>query len=258
MKIAQIVPGVGDTSTCVNCLRDAVLLQDFRKAGHEVLIIPLYLPFRPKGERPAEDSPVFFGGINVYLQQKSVLFRKTPRWIDRVFDSRKLLEWVSGKFQMVNAKLLGSSTVSMLKGMDGFQAKEFDRLINWLNRKENRPDVVCLSNALLAGLAGLVKKRIGVPVVCLLQDEDTFLDELESPYSRQAWDILTESISAIDAFIAVGEDYANTMQARLKIGQDKMHVVSADGAVCNVEKSAETIASVFTNISQNFSEGDHA
>jgi len=41
MRIAQIVPGVGDTSTCVNCLRDAALIREFRKLGHEVLVVPL-------------------------------------------------------------------------------------------------------------------------------------------------------------------------------------------------------------------------
>ena len=78
MRIAQILPGVGDTSTCVNCLRDAALLREFRKLDHEVLIVPLYLPFRPEGQKPAGQAPIFLGGINVYLQQKSVFFRKPP------------------------------------------------------------------------------------------------------------------------------------------------------------------------------------
>ncbi len=62
MRIAQILPGVGDTSTCLNCLRDAALLREFRKLGHEVLVVPLYLPFRPEGQKPAGQAPIFLAG----------------------------------------------------------------------------------------------------------------------------------------------------------------------------------------------------
>jgi len=257
MRIAQIVPGVGDTSTCVNCLRDAALLREFRKLGHEVLVVPLYLPFRPDGQNPAGKSPIFFGGINVYLQQKSVFFRKSPRWLDRIFDHEKLLVWASGKFQMVNAQVLGQTTVSMLKGRNGYQVKEFDRLISWLDKKENRPDVVYLSNVLLAGLAKPIKQTIGLPVVCLLHDEDKFLDELAPPYNQLGWSILAECVPAIDAFVAVDKTYADVMKKRLKIAQDKMHVVCG-GHTYNTDKLAEKIASVFTMILRNFTEDDYA
>ncbi len=243
MKIVQIVPGVGQTSTCANCLRDAVLLEDFRKLGHEVLVVPLYLPFRPHGERPAAEVPIFFGGINVYLQQKLAFFRKTPRWLDSIFDNKKLLEWAGRKFQMVDAKLLGSTTVSMLKGRDGYQVKELDRLVSWLGNKKNSPDVICLSNALLAGLAKALKKTLDAAVVCLLHGEDKFLDDLTEPYSQQGWQILGECVGEIDAFIATSQDYANTMKERLKIAGDKMHVVCGDN---------KEIASVFTMILEKF------
>ncbi len=264
MRIALIVAGVGDTSTCVNCLRDAALIREFRKLGHEVLVVPLYLPFRPQGQKPAGQVPIFFGGINVYLQQKSIFFRKTPRWFDRIFDNRKLLEWASGKFQMVDAQFLGQTTVSMLKGRDGYQVKELGRLSRWLNKKENMPDVICLSNALLAGLAEALKLTVAMPVVCLLQGEDKFLDELAPPYNQQGWSILSDCVCEIDGFIAVGEHYADVMKRRLEIGRDKMHVVYADnsdakeGVRYNIDKLSEKIAFVFTKILKNFTEGDHA
>lgn len=264
MKIAQIVPGVGNTSTCVNCLRDAALLREFRKRGHEVLVVPLYLPFRPEGQKPTGQAPIFLGGINVYLQQKSAFFRKTPRWFDWIFDNQKLLEWSSRKFQMTNAPFLGQTTVSILKGRNGYQVKEFDRLINWLDKKENKPDVVCLSNILLAGLAQSLKQTINVPIVCLLQDEDKFLDELVPPYNQQGWSALTECVHEIDAFIATDENYSNVMKKRLKIGSDKMHVVFADnpeikeGASCNIDESIYEMASKFTEILKNFMKDDYA
>ena len=263
MKIAQIVPGVGNTSTCVNCLRDAAVLQEFRKLGHEMQVVPLYLPFRPFGQRPAGQSPIFFGGINVYLQQKSAFFRKTPRWLDWIFDSQGLLEWSSRKFKMTNAKVLGETTVSMLKGRDGYQVKELDRLISWLSEKENRPDVVYLSNVLLAGLAKSLRQTVGVPVVCMLQDEEQFLDDLVAPYNQQSWSVLTECVNEFAAFIAVDENYADVMKERLKIAAEKMHVVyikkmaAVEGDGCNIE-AAEKIASMFTSISKNSVRDNHA
>ena len=258
MKIAQIVPGVGDTSACVNCLRDAALVGKFRKLGNEVQVVQLYLPFRPEGAKPKGQTPIFFGGINVYLQQKCVFFRKTPRWLDRIFDNQKLLEWASRRFQMVDAHVLGQTTVSMLKGRAGYQVKELDRLINWLNKKENRPDVVYLSNVLLGGLAKPVKQTINVPIVCLLQDEDKFLNELVPPYNQQGWSLLGQCAQEIDAFVAIGEEYADVMTNKLSIGEDKMHFVCGvekvdqkDG-MCNIDKLADEIAAKFTMILENF------
>jgi hypothetical protein len=230
------------------------LIRELRGLGHEVLVVPLYLPFRPEGQKQAGETPIFFGGINVYLQQKSVFFRKTPRWFDRIFDNEKLLKWANQKFQMVDAQVLGQTTVSMLKGRDGYQVKELGRLSSWLNKKNNRPDVVCLSNALLAGLAKSLKLTVGVPIVCLLQGEDKFLDELAGPYGQQAWDILGGCVGEIDAFITVEECYADVMKKRLGIVQNKMHFVYADnsegeeGAKRNIDNIAHEIASIFTRI----------
>ena len=225
MRIVQFVPGAGDKFYCENCLRDAALVRAFRKLGHDVLMVPLYLPLPFDGGDQPGNAPIFFGGINVYLQQQSAFFRKTPRWIDRIFDLRKLLEWVSRRSQMVNAQVLGQTTTSMLQGENGRQVKELERLVSWLNAKENKPDIVCLSNILLAGMAGRIKRAINVPVVCMLQDEDKFLDKLAPPYNQQAWEILSGRTSDIDAFIPVSNYYAAVMKKRLGLEEDKLHVV---------------------------------
>jgi glycosyltransferase involved in cell wall biosynthesis len=113
----------------------------------------------------------------------------------------------------------------MMRGEHGRQAKELNRLIEWLESQDNRPDIICLSNILLAGLSESLKKRLGVPIVCLLQDEDAFLDMMPSPYAEQLWDMLTDRANNIDAFIAVSKYYADVMQQRLKLSSDKAHVV---------------------------------
>jgi len=227
MKIMQLTPGSGDNFYCENCLRDLGLVRAIGGLGHEMVMVPLYLPVSVGGERAETSAPVFFGGINVYLQQKLDLFQRTPRWIDRVLDSDKLLNLVGRKASMTDARTLGEMTVSMLRGEDGRQAKELERLAVWLCEGENRPDVVVLSNALLAGAAGVIRKRVGAKVVCLLQDEDGFLDGLGEPYASEAWRLVAGRVRDIDAFISVSGYFAEVMKRRLSIEEGKMHVAHA-------------------------------
>ncbi|MHC5060885.1 MAG: glycosyltransferase family 4 protein [Planctomycetota bacterium] len=227
VKIAQLAPGSGDNFYCENCLRDAALVRAMRKLGYDVLMIPMYLPLQADKSERVSNAPIFFGGVNVYLQQKLSFFQRTPRWFDSLFDWPKLLEWVGRRAQMTSARDLGETTISMLNGENGRQVKELDRLIEWLQMPDNKPDVVCLSNALLAGLASSIKSRLGVPIVCLLQDEDGFLDSLAGPYMKQAWEILARRLKDVDAFVAVSKYYANTMQERLGLDAERLHVVPA-------------------------------
>ena len=162
MRIIQLVPGTGGTFYCQNCVRDTAFVRALRARGHDVVMVPLYLPLLIDADGLSEGVPVFFGGINVYLQQKSKLFRKTPRWLDRIFDSPKLLRWLARKSKMTSSRELAETTMSMMRGEHGRQAKELNRLIEWLESQDNRPDIICLSNILLAGLSESFKKRLGV------------------------------------------------------------------------------------------------
>jgi len=233
MKIAQLTPGSGDNFYCENCVRDLGLVKAMAALGHEVVMVPLYLPISVGGETPDRATPVFFGGINVYLQQKLDFFQRTPRWLDRVLDSPKLLGWVGRKAGMTDARTLGETTISMLRGSDGRQIKELNRLAAWLAEPENRPDVIILSNALLAGAAEVLKQRVGSKIVCLLQDEDGFLDGLGEPHSSEAWRLVAGQAGNIDAFISVSRYFADAMRRRLSIDAGKMHVahtgISLDG-----------------------------
>jgi len=225
MRIVQITPSAGDSFYCENCLRDVALIKAMQNLGHEVLMVPMYLPVQVDKNEAVDNTPIFFGGVNVYLQQKSAFFRRTPRWFDRMLDSPKLLRWIGRRAGATSAKNLGQMTISMLQAEQGRQIKELNRLIEWLDAQDNKPDVVCLSNILLVGLARGIKERLGVPVVCLLQDEDGFLDGLLSPYSEQAWQILTERARDVDAFIAVSKYYADVMRQRVELTPERVYVV---------------------------------
>ncbi len=225
MRIVQITPGSGGSFYCENCLRDSALIGAMRKLGCDVVMVPMYLPVQGDEGEVHSDAPIFFGGVNVYLQQKWGVFRKTPRWLDRLFDRRGLLRWIGRRAKMISAKELGETTISMLRGEEGRQVKELERLVEWLSAKENRPDIICLSNALLTGLARGIKERLGVPVVSLLQDEDGFLDGLASPYSEKAWEIIAERSKDVDAYVAVSRYYADVMRQRMGLDANRISVV---------------------------------
>ena len=235
MKIAHLTPSSGDTFYCENCQRDIALVNAMQKMEHEILLMPMYLPINADKKDLPTSSPIFFGGVNVYLQQKLSIFRKTPRWLDNLFDNPKLLQWAGRQAGMTSAKDLAETTISMLQGNHGKQVKELNRLVDWLALEENRPDIVTLSNVLLIGLVKPIKEKLGVPVLCLLQDEDGFVDGLGSPYAKQSWDIITELAKDIDLFISVSKYYSDIMQDRLSLEQDSLEVVrmgiSLDGYI---------------------------
>ena len=76
MRIALLVPGTG-SFYCGSCLRDNALARELLRQGHDVTLVPIYTPTRTDEPNVSEER-VLYGGINVYLQQKVPLFRRTP------------------------------------------------------------------------------------------------------------------------------------------------------------------------------------
>lgn len=225
MTIAYIVPGSGNAFYCENCLRDCAAVKALRKLGHDVVLVPLYLPLFANEDELHERTPVFFGGVNVYLQQTFAFFRKTPRWFDRLLDSRPVLGLAAARAGSTRADGLGAMTLSMLAGTDGNQAKEVERLVDWL--VELKPHVVHFSNALLLGVAPYLKRRLpGVKCVCSLQDEDTWLDALDSPYDKRCDDQVAQLVRQCDALVAVGEAYGQAMRIRWGVSEATCHVIA--------------------------------
>src|SRR6185436_15939835 len=95
MKITLITPGTG-SYYCGVCMRDNALAKELIHQGHEALMLPLYLPLQLDEAPVPGNAPTFFGGINVYLQERFSIFRHTPGWFDRLFDLPSLLKRVAG------------------------------------------------------------------------------------------------------------------------------------------------------------------
>ena len=200
------------------------LQQVLKKQGHNVSLIPTYTPTRTDEENVSMDR-VFYGGINVYLQQKLSLFRHTPWSFDRMLDSPKLLNSLASLSTSTDARDLGELTVSMLKAEQGYQKKELSKLVRWL-QEENQPDIVYLTNSMLIGMAREIKYALDVPVVCALQGEDIFLRDLIEPYKSKALTLLAERAADADGFVAPCNYYAQFMaEEYLHVSVDKIHIV---------------------------------
>lgn len=221
MKIAYLAAGAAGMY-CGSCLHDNTLAAALQSAGHEVALLPLYTPLRTDEPDVSLDR-IFYGAINVYLQQKSALFRHTPRFLDCLLDRPSLLGQVGKLASSTDAHDLGALTLSVLRGEDGKQAKELDRLLAWLEGFE--PDIVQLTNALLAGLAEPIRRRLGVPVVCGLTGEDLFLSELPDRWRGEVEAELRAHAAAIDGFIATSDYYAGTMRELLAVDGERIHTV---------------------------------
>ena len=221
MRFMLLVPGTGHFY-CGSCLRDDVLGRALRSRGHQVDVVPLYLPL--KVEEPAADLPVHMGGINMYLQQKSRLAQRLPRWLANLLDSPRLLRWASKRAHLTQARGLGEMTLSMLKGEHGNQVLEVEKLVEWAMGAE-RPDVIVLSNLMLAGVASRLRQALDRPIVATLQGEAPFLDALPEPFCAQAWDAIKERAADIDAFVPVSHSYSELMISRLGIDELRVRVV---------------------------------
>lgn len=209
---------------CGNCLRDNALVGALRRLGHAVTMLPLYLPLKTDERDQSEGAPVFFGGINVYLEQKAPLFRRLPRWLHDLLDSPRLLRLVGKAAARTRPEDVGELTVSMLRGEMGNQAREIDVLLDWLVKHE-RPEVISLSNALLVGLARRLRQQLGARVVVTVQGEEAFLDALPPADRDAAWAILAERLAETDLLIAPSQYYATRMSERLRLPRDRFQVV---------------------------------
>jgi len=222
MRVLYITAGAAQMY-CGSCLRDNALASELLARGHDVVLVPLYTPTLTD-EPNVSSGRVFFGGISVYLEQHSALFRRTPRLLDRLWDSKLALKLASRSSIQTSPRMLGELTVSMLKGEEGNQRKELEKLIDWL-KTEPPFDIVSLPYTLLIGLAGPLREALGRPVCCTLQGEDLFLEGLPEPYRSESLRLIGEGAPFVERFLAVSRYYEEFMPGYLSIPPEKMRLV---------------------------------
>lgn len=222
MRVLAITAGAANM-ICGSCLRDNALAAELRRQGHDVTLVPIYTPTRTDEPNVSEER-VLYGGVNVYLQQVFPLFRRTPEFVDRVFDSKWVMKLLSRLSVSTDPADLGDLTVSTLKGENGFQRKEVVKLTAWLSAQP-RPDVVVLPNSLMIGLARPLARALQVPIACTLQGEDLFLDGLSEAHRTEAIALIRDQVQFVDGFMAVSDYYAEFMAKLLSIPAEKMAMV---------------------------------
>jgi glycosyltransferase involved in cell wall biosynthesis len=208
---------------CGSCLRDNALAAELLRKGHEVTLLPFYTPTLTDEPNVSRQERVFYGGISVYLQQHLPLFRHTPKAFDRLWDAPRVIKAFTSGSIAVDPRQLGALTVSTLRGEDGHQRKEIDKLLEWL-AGEPAPDIVNIPYTLLISLATPLRRALRCPIVVTLQGEDLFLEGLPAPYRTQALDLIRSQVGTVDRFIAVSDYYARFMRTFLSIPAEKMRI----------------------------------
>ncbi len=221
MRIAYLTSGAGNMY-CGSCLHDNRLAAALRAQGRDVLLAALYAPIRTDEEDVSENR-VFFGGINIYLQQKSALFRRAPRFVHRLLDSPKLLRNVMRLAGSTAPEELGELTASMLRGEYGPQHRELEQLVEAL--RVVRPALIHLTNLLVVGLARPLRAEFGIPIICNLSGEDIFLDKLPEPWRSRAEELIRDRCTAVDGFIALTQYYSEAARRRFGLPPERVHVV---------------------------------
>jgi glycosyltransferase involved in cell wall biosynthesis len=229
---------------CGSCLRDNALASELLRRGHDVVLSPLYTPTKTD-EKNVSAEQIFFGGISVFLEQHAPLFRHTPKLLDRLWDSPFALKLASRRQIKVDAKSLGEMTVSMLRGERGHQAKEIEKLLDWL-RVEKPFDVINIPYSLLISLAEPLKRELNVPVCCTLQGDDLFLDQLGEPHRTQSMDLIRSCSAHVDLFLPVSEYYRNYMPGYLGVPASKMRLVRLGINVADFDRRPARTSHPFT------------
>ncbi|UCG34507.1 MAG: glycosyltransferase family 4 protein [Phycisphaerales bacterium] len=221
MRVVYLAAGAGSTY-CGSCLRDNRLAATLRAQGRDVVLLPMYMPIRTD-EHDVSEPDVCYGGINVYLQQKSRLFGLLPSLVDSTLDSPVLLRRAGRWATRAAPETLGQMTISILRGEHGAQRKELRKLIRKLSTL--RPALVNLPNLMFVGIAAPLKEALGVPVLCTLSGEDIFLDKLPEADRARAIDLIREATDNADGFIAPTHYYANVAAERFAVPRGRLHLI---------------------------------
>ncbi len=208
---------------CGSCMHDNTLVRGLARQGWDLQLVPTYTPIRTDEDDVSVDQ-VFFGGVNIYLQQKIPMLRHLPATLDRFLDNPWLIRKVTSRALETDASTLGKLAYSMLLGMQGNQRKEVTRLCRWLATVA-QPDLLVLSNMLIGGCLPEIKKQLDIPILVTLQGDDVFLDSLPEPYRANCISRIGELSDCVDGFLVHTNFFKSYMSDYFGIEPEKMHVI---------------------------------
>jgi len=222
MRIAFVTAG-GAGMFCGSCMHDNSWVGALRAAGDDVILLPTYTPLT-LDEADRSERRIFLGGINIYLEHRSRLWRRLPDSVRRLVDSPALLR-LATRFGVSNdAAELGELTLSLLAGEQGPHVREIEPLVDFLAR-EWKPDAILFSNVLLSGVVPALRREYDGPIWGILQGDDIFLQELPEPYQRQALERIGANAAAFTGFLTHSRVYADFMASYLSLPRERFEQV---------------------------------
>ncbi len=230
MKIVFLTAGAAGMY-CGSCMHDNALATALRQGGCDCILQPLYTPIRTDELSVAQDR-VFFGGVNLYLTEKLPLFRFVPRAVKRLLDRPGFLKWATRRASSTDASGLGDLTLSMLRGEDGNQKQEVERLVRWL-RDDIQPDAILLTNLLIAGSVPTIRRELpNTQLIAILQGDDAFLDYLPKRYRDAAIERMGELGRMCDWIVVNSRFYGQRMTQMLALDPAKVVIepLTIDGS----------------------------
>ncbi|MGD0581669.1 MAG: glycosyltransferase family 4 protein [Bacteroidales bacterium] len=255
MKVAFLVTGSGGSFYCSNCYRDMLYFRAVKMVpGMEATAIPLYLPPEKAYLESGFDTNVFFGAISLYIREKVHFLGNMPSFLDKILDSPPMLKMAAKRAGTTRTEGLEDITLNMISSHNSSREKEVQRLARYLVRN-GKPDIIHMSNALIIGLARQIKELIDVKIVCSLQNEDDWLNEMAEPFQSQAWKMIAEESQYIDAFISPSIYYRNFFAGRAGFSGENVYVVPSGIDISEVSESGRTSGSpaigFFSRVSYN-------
>ena len=204
----------------------------------ESTAIPLYLPPEKAYLESGFDPNVFFGAISLYIREKVHFLERMPFFLNKILDAPPLLKIAAKRAGTTRSEGLEDITLNMINGRHSSREKEVKRLVRYMIKK-GKPDVIHLSNALIIGLARQIKELMDVKIVCSLQNEDDWLNEMAEPFQSQAWRMIAEESENIDAFISPSHYFKEFFMKRTGLPGNNIHVVPSGIDVYDIRETAK-------------------
>jgi glycosyltransferase involved in cell wall biosynthesis len=224
MKIAYCVPGTGGAFYCENCIRDCALITGMKALGHDVTVVPLYLPVNHDEGLERISTPIAFGAVRLYLEHRFPLLKILPGWMLKALDAAPMLKLAASMAGSTRASGHEDLTLAMLDGETGAIFAEFDRFASWLTRTV-QPDVLFISNAFLLGIASALKAVSTMTTVCMVQDEHTWVDSCDPTRQGRIWKKMAEKSRCADLLLSLSSWYAEKLGGLLGLPDGRISVI---------------------------------
>lgn len=222
VKIVYLTAGAAGMY-CGSCMHDNALAKAMIALGHDVILQPIYTPIRTD-ETDISARQVLFGGIHVYALQQLPILRYLPRAMRSWMDRPGLIRWATRRAVKTDPAQLGGLTLSMLRGHDGRQAEEVERMVRWLEN-DVHPDAIILSNLLIGGAIPDISQRLpNTKIIVTLQGDDIFLDHLPDEYRSEAISLCAQLAKNVDYFVTNSRFYREKMGGLFGIDDSKFAI----------------------------------